>query len=275
VFLIHGLPSIGQTFEKQVLLLGTFHFNNPGLDVVKTTTFDVMNATVQQEIAVISNKIALFSPDKIFVEWPADEQERLDSLYQFYLNGKYEEYISKRYTKISKLNFYRQNEIFQLAFRIGKIKGLKRIYAFDYTKTEFPFDSVTAAMKKAGQTKIMADIDNDFKLWGEKENKNRETMTLTEMLMEVNSITNLWKDKAWYIQRMNRAGELNDYAGPFLVAEWYRRNLYMYSTIQKQLGSSDQRIMVLAGSGHAAMLKEFIELDGALKFVDVNHVIGN
>jgi hypothetical protein len=35
--------------QTQALLIGTFHFHNPGGDVVKQNTFDVMSAASQIE----------------------------------------------------------------------------------------------------------------------------------------------------------------------------------------------------------------------------------
>ena len=53
---------------KEVLLIGTFHYNNPGADVAKTKSFDILNQNSQQELKHISTKIAEYKPNKIFVE---------------------------------------------------------------------------------------------------------------------------------------------------------------------------------------------------------------
>ncbi len=45
------------------------------------------------------------------------------------------------------------------------------------------------------------------------------------------------------------------------MSEWYRRNLYMYSLIQKLTAPTDGRVLVLVGAGHAAMLRDFIRYD--------------
>jgi hypothetical protein len=57
-----------QNAPKEVLLIGTFHFNNPGLDVAKINTFNVMSDKSQAELETMSDKIKAFNPDKIFVE---------------------------------------------------------------------------------------------------------------------------------------------------------------------------------------------------------------
>ena len=63
------------TPTKDVLLLGTFHYNNPGADVAKTKTFDVMSNSAQQELEKITAKIKAYHPTQVFVEWPHDEQK--------------------------------------------------------------------------------------------------------------------------------------------------------------------------------------------------------
>jgi hypothetical protein len=54
------MSTIAQNSQKQVLLVGTFHFNNPGLDVAKTKSFNIMAANSQKELDVLSNKIKIF-----------------------------------------------------------------------------------------------------------------------------------------------------------------------------------------------------------------------
>ena len=56
---------------------------------------------------------------------------------------------------------------------------------------------------------------------------------------------------------MLMAGEADDFSGALLTSEWFKRNLYMWSLILKNTANTDERIMVLAGSSHAAMFELF------------------
>ncbi|MFQ3173326.1 MAG: hypothetical protein ACI8W0_000416, partial [Flavobacterium sp.] len=40
-FIIAFNPTYSQAKKKQILLIGTFHFENPGLDAAKVNTFNV------------------------------------------------------------------------------------------------------------------------------------------------------------------------------------------------------------------------------------------
>ncbi|MET0944855.1 MAG: hypothetical protein ABWY22_05575, partial [Flavobacterium sp.] len=73
--------SPAQTKKKQIVLFGSFHFENPGLDVAKVNTFNVMTDKSQKELENITDKIKQFGPDKIFVEWNYQKQAKLDTFY--------------------------------------------------------------------------------------------------------------------------------------------------------------------------------------------------
>ena len=264
--------AVAQPKQHDMLLLGTFHFHNPGADLAKTKTFDVMTPKVQAELENITQKISVFHPDKIFVEWPWDEQKELDALYAAYLGGQYEQYVRATYPE-KRHNFFLKNEIIQLAFRAGKKTKLTRIYALDYNKTSFPFDSVRQAMQAANQTALLQRVQDVIKEQEASQNKKIETYSLTQLLLDANLPANLAANKSLYIDILNRAGRPDNFAGPFLVSEWYRRNLYMYSIVQKTMLPQDGKALVLVGSGHAAMMKEFVASDQQFRLRELKDVL--
>ena len=66
---------VSDSLKKEVLLIGTFHYHNPGADVAKTKSFDVMSEEAQRELEKISSDITTYNPSKIFVEWPYNKQK--------------------------------------------------------------------------------------------------------------------------------------------------------------------------------------------------------
>ncbi|MBH8568495.1 hypothetical protein KB206_06360 [Microvirga sp. STS02] len=261
-----------QTRPSDILLLGTFHFHNPGADVAKTKTFDVMAPKAQAELETITQKISAFHPDKIFVEWPWDEQLELDKLYNAYLGSQFEQFVNTTYPA-KRQNFFLKNEIVQLAFRAGKKAHLTRIYALDYTKTSFPFDSVLKAMQAAKQVALLQKSQDAIKHYETSQNQKLETYTLTQLLLDANSPGELTLNKGLYLDILNRAGTTDNFAGAFLVSEWYRRNLYMYSLVQKTMTPQDGKALVLVGSGHAAMMREFIASDQQFRLKELKDVL--
>ncbi|RTQ45924.1 hypothetical protein EJV47_24145 [Hymenobacter gummosus] len=267
------LPARAQTKPAELLLLGTFHFHNPGADIVKIKSFDVLTPQAQAELGKLTDKIKAFGPQKIFVEWEQTDQAGLDELYQAYLRGGYEDYVKTKYPA-QRHNFLLKNEIIQLAFRAGQKAGLTRIHAFDYTQTQFPFDSVQKAIKAAGQQALQQRLDATFQAITAEHNQKFATLTLTQLLLYFNTPQSLAANKNAYLELFNRAGRVDNFAGPYLVSEWYRRNLYMYAILQKLTEPTDTRVLALVGAGHAAMMREFVQADARFRLREPQDVLG-
>jgi hypothetical protein len=270
LFMTLSMHLHAQSTKKEILLIGTFHFNNPGADIAQVKNFDIMNKKSQNELEVIANKISAYKPDKIFVEWEYNKQAGLDTLYNLYIDNKYFKYIEERYPGNS---FYQQNEMFQLAFKAANKSKLLKVYGIDYRQTNFPFDSLMLAIDKANQSNLKKEIEGTLKAYEMKENQDRGKLSLTQLLLNLNKEESRNFDLGSYITLFNTAGGKDNFVGAYLVSEWYRRNLYMYSLIQKITESKDKRVMVLLGASHIAMLKEFIKIDRNFKVVELKDIL--
>lgn len=237
----------------QVLLVGTFHYNNPGADVAKTKSFDILKEESQKELEFIASKIEEFKPSKIFVEWNYEEQVELDSLFNLYQQGKY-------FVQDSLSDFYKKNEIFQLAFRTAQKNNLKGVIGIDYGETEFPFDSVMTVIYKSGQTELQSRITSLIETFTlEFDNKIEKGTSLIDLTNYLNSPELRDMSNEFHNEIPLKAGGHDNFIGPFLTAEWYKRNLYMWSMIQKHTNEKDKRIMVLVGASHVAILEQYID----------------
>jgi len=101
------------------MTLGTFHFAYPNLDRVKTADEDkinMMSPERQKEIRQLVKQIATFKSTKIIIEEKTWRQAYMDSLYAEYLNNSFTLPIAEQY---------------QIAFRLGKLLGLSKIYCVD------------------------------------------------------------------------------------------------------------------------------------------------
>ncbi len=56
-------------------------------------------------------------------------------------------------------------------------------------------------------------------------------------------------------------------AGSAYVAQWYTRNCYIFSNILSVIQPGD-RAVVIMGQGHEYLLREFVQLNPDLVFVD-------
>jgi len=249
--------------KLEILLLGTFHFANFNSenngDVVNVNYRDILNEDDQNELELISDKIKEFNPDKIFIEYPYDLQDKLDSTYtSFYTND---------YSKEER------NETTQLAFRTAKKLKHKKLYAMDI-RTNFPFDSLMQQMEKAKQFNLIEKDSIDLARIEKTQNELfTSNKSLTEIFYYYNDLKERKEDINWYINLANQAGDDGNFVGAYLASEWYRRNLYMYSTIQKAIEKGDKKIMISAGSSHIAMFKDFIDYNPEWKTIELKEIM--
>lgn len=250
--------------KLKVLLIGTFHFANfnpkNSSDITQTNEVDVLTEQNQKELELISDKITEFNPDKIFVEYPFERQSILDSTFQSFLPNNY--YESKR------------NENVQLGFRVAKKLKHKKVFAYDYQNTSYPYNRMLESMEKANQTELIEKEDSDMLEYEKKYNElAKSTQSVTEILYLLNDEQDRKNDISWYFNSANKAGTVNDTIGSFLVSEWYKRNLYMYSIIQKQVTEKDKKIMIISGSSHIALFKDFIKYNPEWKTVELKEIM--
>ncbi|MDP5201040.1 DUF5694 domain-containing protein [Flavobacterium sp. DG2-3] len=246
-----------QTKKKQILLVGTFHYANPGLDVAQINSFNIMSEESQKELETMSDKIKKFGPDKIFVEWEFKKQADLDKFY------------NKNTDSLLKTN---KSEITQLALRTAKKLNHKKLYGMNLY-TPFRYDSLMIAMEKANQKDLIKRNDESTKNFEKQHNEKIKKSTLQEMMLYYNTKEAENENLQWYLEVANRAGNPDDFSGPSLVSNWYKRNLYMYSLIQKLTESTDTKIMVLVGAGHASIIREFIMHDPTFEIVELSTVL--
>ncbi|MFB9079497.1 DUF5694 domain-containing protein [Flavobacterium procerum] len=246
-----------QTKKKQILLIGTFHYENPGRDVAQVNTFNVMSEKSQKELEIMTDKIKKFGPDKIFVEWKYSKQEQLDKFY----NKNTDSLLKKD-----------ANEITQLALRTAKKLNHKKLYGMDY-RNNFPYDSLMMSMEKANQKDLMKKNTESTEAFQNQHNQRLIKSSLTDMMLYYNKKETENQNIQWYLEVANRAGNPDDFSGASLVSKWYQRNLYMYSLIQKLTESTDNKIMILVGAGHAALIREFIAHDPTFEIVDLATVL--
>jgi len=245
------------TNETEVLLLGTFHFANQGLDVAKFEDVKILSGKRQKEVEELVMMLKKFKPDKIFVEVPATAQKMYDSLYTAYKNGTHT---------------LTGSETQQVGFRLAKECGLASLICADYNSISFPIDSVMKVMMANKQMNMLQYFQaaiqkeqNDF-------NEEIKTKTITQMLVDGNT-EKIYNKLAGVYYFFLKAGDKTNHAGSFLASEQWRRNIYIYENILKNLDGKEKRILILYGTTHVAMLKEMMKYNESLEIIPVNKVL--
>jgi len=243
--------------ELKVLLIGTFHFDNPGLDVAKFKNADILSPKRQQEVEEVTRLLKIFAPDKIFIEAIPARQLQIDSSFASYKAGKKE---------------LSPSEVEQLGFRLAKQSGLSTLYAVDYQEAEFPFDSLMKSAMEAGQTDITSFVQKTIEEVQKSFNEALQKLTIKEMLLRENGEDLMRLQHEFYFKLLP-AGRPGNHIGSYLVSEWWRRNMVIYENILKQLNGNEEKIMVIFGSGHTAILNELMKFNPNIKLVSVSEVL--
>lgn len=253
-----------------VILLGTYHFNNPGNDEIKTIEKNILTAENQKGLEQITNSIvSKYKPDQIFVESSYHEKDILNNQYQYYLNNAFDKYTDTIKNE-RKRKFFKEGETFQLAFRLAKKAKNIEIFPID-SLMEMRFDLLNKEVNSNNEIKII--LDNKMANLSMATNKCMEKKALKDTFICLNEEEYLTENQGIYLSTINRLNSNNNYFGSNLVADWYKRNLIMYSNLQNQLKSESKNIFVLVGIGHAAMLKDFFKNDDNFNLIDLNDVL--
>ncbi|MGZ8551085.1 MAG: DUF5694 domain-containing protein [Chitinophagaceae bacterium] len=258
LLLISGTITAQQTPDKtQVLLLGTFHFDNPGLDVAKFENADVLSAKRQKEILEVVKQLKEFGPELIFIESEPIYQGYYDSLLKAYKSGQYP---------------LKANETYQLGFRLAKELNMPNLTCVDYRDADFPFDSLMKVMLDANQTDLAIQIKMAIDSIEKAHNHQIATLDIKNMLIQGNSKFVREISTGFYF-RLLKAGNKDNHVGSYLVSEWWRRNMVIYENILKRLTGKEKRILVIFGSAHTALLHEFMKYNESLELVEVGAVL--
>lgn len=241
------LPAVSQQTSAQtpaaparseVLVLGVYHMANPGHDIFNTQADDVLSPKRQAEMAQLIEVLKRFRPTKIAVEADA-WSDRVPKAYADYLAGKHE---------------LTRNEIEQVGFRLAKELGHKTVYSVD-ADGDFPYQRLVNYAKGSGRAKeleaVMAEIGDRVKA----QNQYLSTHTVLETLLFMNADEKVAQDVSSYY-RMAHFGEQGDWAGPDLVADWFRRNMRIYGNVVRLADSPNERVLVIYGAGHLGWLRQ-------------------
>ena len=262
---------VGNRKQPSILLIGTFHFHHPNLDVVKRSEdqqVDILTPKKQIEVEALVDYIARFKPTKIVVEQRVNSTKKIKR-YRDYKNGKQP---------------LGRDEIEQLGFRLLNKFKLDTLYGADASSVyDDLFDSKDSTI-------LRPTLKNIFSGWGDDYNYKCESpqcKLYDSVNVEVAKMEMNWPllDYFKYLNSDKALGQ--NYASYFsgeyftkgqyrgadaLAMDWYNRNLRIYRNIQNLTTSPDDRILVLFGQGHISVLKQLIEYDPSyhlVKFSDL------
>jgi hypothetical protein len=240
----------------EVMVLGTYHFDNPGRDLNNIKADDVTQPERQAELEALAAALAQFRPTKVMIEAQPKSPDLVDAAY-----GRFNPATLRT----------NRNEIAQIGYRVAHRLGHKTVYAIDEQPGEgepdyFPFDKVAAYAKEKGMEGALgAMMTQGAQITAEVE-KMQQTMTVGEILLERNRPETTAREQAMYYDFL-RFGDAERQPGAELNAMWYMRNAKIFGKLMKAAEPGD-RILVVYGTGHNYWLRHFAQTTAGYVNVD-------
>jgi len=230
----------GATAGAQVMVLGSYHMSNPGLDPVNVTAHDVLAPKRQREIEEVAARLAAFRPTKVAVEIPWGRDSTSNALYRRYMEGRY---------------VLDHTEMQQLGFRVAKRAGLPRTYGVDYS-LDVNLAGVMVWALTYGQPELAAAAQQvTARLLAEADSMMKHA-TVGEILAALNSPC---ADSAHgvYMAALRVGGDTS-YVGANATARWYERNLKIASNVLRLIDAPSDRVLAIICAAHGPILREIL-----------------
>lgn len=242
-----GFPALCPPGTVEVMLLGTYHFANPGLDAVNPNVDDMLAPRRQTELDELAVRFAAWQPQQIAVEAPFEEAADWQSRYESYQAGT----LSPS-----------RNEIVQIGFRLADRLGHKSVYPIDYPM-RIGNDSIQALYERRPEFQAREDsIITIMQATMDSLDVVRQVTSVIEHLHNANSEEGLRGGNSFgMFGALMPAGEAENYGGPLVISRWYERNIRMVHHLHRVHRSGTKRILVLVGSGHVPPMLNILNED--------------
>ena len=241
VLVATALPAARAGDAIEVMVLGTYHFANPGLDLHNAEIDDVLSPRRQSEVAAAVDALAAFRPTLVAVEADADALPgRALTAYRDYAAGT---------AKPSR------NEIHQIGFPLARRAGLDRVVGID-AKGDFPFEALQAWAAANGRSKELEEMVDRIGRQTRAFEALAKTATVSALLRHLNDPARLREDHGWYMATL-AFGAGSEQPGARLVGSWAARNLAICARL-RQVARPGDRVVVVYGSGHGPLLRQCV-----------------
>ena len=246
--------SPGQPVE--VMVLGTYHFANPGLDLNNVKSDDVLKPSRQRELESTICALAKFRPTKVMIERVATSADLIDPKFTQFTPAD----LSKN-----------RDERVQIAYRLASRLKLKTLYAIDEQPSDgepdyFPFGKLDQwAAMNGQQTRIDGFLAGGKAVVAHIEELQR-TKTIAETLVDINRPEKAEAEQGLYYSALG-IGDTDQQPGAELNAYWYMRNAKIFAKLMTAAGPGD-RVLVVYGAGHNYWLRHFARIVPGYRNVD-------
>lgn len=240
-----------------LLLLGTYHMDNPHRDLYNPRADDVLSDARQRQIQAVVTALGRFRPTDVALEVPPEELASWNQDFQRYCQGRLA---------------LTANERHQLGFRLAAACGLSGVHAVDWNE-EVPYlDTDLAALMTYAEEhhpdlfRALSGVWRDFVREFE---RRQATDTVSGLLRWLNDPVRLALDHQNYLALAALGVGRAWPAVPWLTS-WFQRNLIIFVNLTRLVASPADRLLVVYGSGHIPLLRQ-LALDSGLFSLENPH----
>lgn len=229
----------------EVMVLGSYHFGNPGRDINNIAADSVVTPQRQTELDEVADAIMAFHPTRVMVEMQSSAPDLA---------------IAEYPTKTAAAMRAEPNEIVQLGYRIAHRAGLPLVSGIDEQPKAgepdyFPFDAVGEAAKTFGQDDILAASNADIGPWIKDFEAHQKSESVAQLLIRMNTPNTPATGMRGYYGILP-IGDFDRQPGADLNAMWYLRNAKIFGKLM-HVATPGDRVLVVYGSGHSYWLRHF------------------
>jgi len=242
--------------RAKVLVVGTFHFQYPGFDKHKTAEenqIDVLAEPKRSELEDLIAHIKKFRPNKVAIEarptWNTMEK------FSAYKNGEHND---------------KRDERFTLGMRVAQDMRLDTLYAIDAKTLSSDLYQKDSVLANSLVDKIDWEAPDPYwdmaKEWLDYDDEVVPKMHLLDYFKYMNSRETHLANYGLYLT--GNMGTTGYQAADNLSIWWYNRNLRIFSKLVALSEGPEDRILVIMGNGHAALLRHLFESTPQFEFVE-------
>lgn len=255
--LLGAVPTVGAEAPVEVMVLGAYHFANPGLDTNNIKVDSVLTPERQADLQRVAKALASFRPTHVMVEMQSDAPD--------FAIEEYRRFDDAMLAKDA-------NEIVQIGYRTARVAGLANVNGIDEQPKAgepdyFPYDKLQDTAARFGQTAALEALNGPTVVWLKNFEAAQKSHSVGQMLGRVNepAYDRLSMD-AYY--GMLPIGDGDVQTGADLNAMWYLRNAKIFGKLM-QVAKPGDRVLVVYGAGHGYWLRHFASLTPGYRSVDV------
>ncbi len=239
----------------KVMILGSYHFANPGQDLHNMKVESVLTPAKQGELADVAARLAKFDPTKVAIEALSDRPDLTTK--------KFQEFTPETLNRNA-------DERVQIAYRLAHQLRQKSVYGIDEqsdTIDYFPFDKVQAYAKSHAQEAMLAKLQEGAEEMTKQMESAQKTKSVREMLAGLNEPAPILSEQRNFYYALLPLGDPKEQPGADLNAAWYQRNAKIFAKLTRVAQPGD-RVLVVFGAGHSFWLRHFVQNTPGFELVE-------